>query len=327
MIVVSDSARDTSLILDRLTGLIESSSQIERLRAKTLIMLHRVFSSFNYFGISRVFSTVNSAFHPQGKTVIRGERYSFGYPSGDYYWDRLLDNNWRYEPEIERFVLAASHLDFTFFDLGANFGFWSTRVAQQEFGQHEVVAVEASSESLAILKANLSGSTGPSTIFHRVVDSNSNTQRRIYGRRHAGRSIVAGWDGETSPVESVETVSVDRLFEEVGVFVKATKTICKIDIEGAELNALQGAFRAVETDVVFILEETGDLASSSTLAYASQVLELRLFVLSENGIVSIQEWPSTRKHRNVFSALQSAGVNIVATKSPLWLSLIEKGKI
>lgn len=285
-------------------------------------MFHRIFASINYLGISRVFAAVNKAFKPQGITVISDDQFSFEYPSGDYYWDRLLDKDWRYEPEIEHFLRRAGHLQFTFFDLGANFGFWSTRIAQHEFGKHSVVAVEASSESISILRENLARAAGPSTIIHRVVDSASNAYRSIYGKRHAGMSILVGWDGENAPVETIETVSVDDLFEEMGVFADRSQAVCKIDIEGAELNALQGAHRAADTDVVFILEETGELDSSETLSYASEVLGLHLFVLSETGGVPIENWSSRQKNRKFLFSLQRAGVNIVATKSQYWLSLI-----
>lgn len=315
-------ALDKRLLFNRSTGLIESSSSVERIRARTLNMFHRIFASINYLGISRVFAVINKAFKPQGITVISDDQFSFEYPSGDYYWDRLLDKDWRYEPEIEHFLRRVGNLQFIFFDLGANFGFWSTRIAQHEFGKHSVVAVEASSESISVLRENLSRAAGPSKTIHRIVDSASNAYKSIYGKRHAGMSIVVGWDGENTPVETLETVSVDDLFEEMGVFANRSQAVCKIDIEGAELNALQGAHRAADTDSVFILEETGDLDSSETLSYASDVLGLQLFVLSETGAVPVEYWSSRQTNRKVLFSLQKVGVNIVATKSQYWLSQI-----
>lgn len=310
------------LSVSRSTGLITSTSWIEVLRVRILSSIHRGFASINYLGISRVFAAINKIFRPTGITVIAGSGYSFQYPSGDYYWDRLLDKDWHYEPEIEHFLRSAEHLQFTFVDLGANFGFWSTRTAQHEFGKRAVVAVEASSDSIPILRENLSGASGPTTIFHRIVDSSSKKYRSIYGKRHAGMSVVSGWDGDDAPVETIETVSVDDLFEEMRLFVHRKPAVCKIDIEGAELLALEGAHRAAGTDVVFILEETGDLVSSITLSYASKVLGLTLFVLSENGVVRAEDWAPQHVKRNALFSLQRVGLNVLATKSPYWLAVL-----
>lgn len=316
-------APDKKLVLNRDTGRIEASSPFEGLRTRTLIAAHRLLAPFSYLGISRVFSAINRGFRPLGTTVICSAQFSFEYPSGDYYWDRLLDREWEYEPEIASFLRALEGCEFSFFDLGANFGFWSTRVSQQEFGCHPVIAIEASSACIPILRNNLSGASGSRKILHRVVDSSPKSRVNIYGKRHAGISVFSGWDGGTVPIESVETISVDGLFEEMAIFTNADKTVCKIDIEGAELNALKGAHHAAETDVVFILEETGDLASSEALAYASTVLGMRLFVLSGDTPVPIETWPSVQPSEKLLSHMQSVGVNVLGTKSKHWLSVIK----
>jgi FkbM family methyltransferase len=322
MVRIKTPSINNQLLVDRSTGLITSTSRIEVLRARILRGFHKNFALINYLGISRVFASINKVFRPTGITVIAENGFSFEYPSGDYYWDRLLDNDWRYEPEIEQFLRTVGPLEFTFFDFGANFGFWSTRAAQHEFGAHAVIAVEASSESIPILRKNLSRAIGPSTIIHRIVDSTSKNYRSIYGKRHAGMSVVIGWDGDDTPVETIETMSVDDLFEEAGFFQDPKPAVCKIDIEGAELLALQGAHRSAETDVVFILEETGNLVSSITLSYAREVLGLELFVLSENGAVPAEVWGIQHVNTNFLQAFQSVGLNVLATKSPYWLSLL-----
>ncbi len=56
--------------------------------------------------------------------IVEGS-WKFRYPSNDYYWNRLLDAGWHYEPEIDSVLRKFANLPFVFIDLGANFGFWS----------------------------------------------------------------------------------------------------------------------------------------------------------------------------------------------------------
>jgi hypothetical protein len=100
-----------------------------RRRVRMLQLTHRLLRPVGYLGVSRAFALINALLPSRGDITIREGSWLFRFPANDYYWNRLLDPAWQYEPEIHSFLQAIRGLPHTFVDLGANFGYWSTRVA------------------------------------------------------------------------------------------------------------------------------------------------------------------------------------------------------
>jgi len=122
------------------------------------------------------------------------------------------------------------------FDLGANFGEISLYFAKF-YPQSRVVAVEASSENLAILQSNLKGqgfSTSSIQVIHAAMSDRDGTVRIGRGKG-ADNSILPEYQNtgpDNLPVtEDVAAISLQTLFSKSGV---ETVDFMKIDIEGAE---------------------------------------------------------------------------------------------
>ncbi|MCH7909419.1 MAG: hypothetical protein IIB38_07365 [Candidatus Hydrogenedentes bacterium] len=78
----------------------------------------------------------------------------FAFQLADPYWNRLLYKNFHYEPEIAAALQLIKHVDYTFLDLGANYGFWSVMVSSAMFGTHHAIAVEPVSRNFDMLSRN-----------------------------------------------------------------------------------------------------------------------------------------------------------------------------
>jgi FkbM family methyltransferase len=199
--------------------------------------------------VSRVFSAINWFFRPSGTTLILSLKFRFSYPSGDYYWDRLLDPRYFYEPEIEFLLSTIGDAPFCFVDLGANFGFWSSRVAQGEFGCHDVLAVEPAEVCQGVLRRNLESMAHTRnlvSIERYLVAETSGARQELYGTRHAGLSIHPKWDGSSAIAETLETISVADLYAKAKNLSDGGPVLFKVDIEGSELLALRGAGDALD---------------------------------------------------------------------------------
>lgn len=181
-------------------------------------------------------------------------------PLGDIYWNTLLREE--YEPEIA--AALARHLDgeTCLLDLGANIGYWTVRgrdVARR------TVAVEANPTTFRRLQDNASlneADPARTQLLNRAVWSSSGETLtlRFHEVHHAAATLVA----EDSPMETaswqeavVETVSVSDLARD-HLPDDGSRVIVKLDVEGAEREAVDGAADLVASrPVLFLYEDHG----------------------------------------------------------------------
>ena len=191
---------------------------------------------------------------PDQRVSLRlGAGGQFLFPMRDPYWSRFLLGSARYEPEVESTLRAAAHLNFSFYDCGANFGYWSAFCTG--LGCRRVVAVEASESTCRFLAEN--ARANGFTALHRALHSRSGIVVRIdEDQPHAGRHV----DFESDSGGNVETISIDDLVGD-----DPGPLIVKLDVEGQEIAAFAGARRTARKPALFIYEDHGkDPASKCT---------------------------------------------------------------
>ena len=190
----------------------------------------------------------------------------FLYPTFDAYWAYFHFVDKEYETVLSSFFQRVSHLNFGFLDCGANFGFWSAVLSSKHFGAHRTVAVEASNETIHDLRMTAEKNDNRFAVMHNAIYRESgSTVSFSEGERHAGRHII---DGKIEKLEvnrqllftpqavpqEVSTITIDDLISE---HFPDAPVIVKIDVEGAEIDAFEGARAAQERDVVFLYEDYG----------------------------------------------------------------------
>ncbi len=182
-----------------------------------------------------------------------------------------------------------------FLDCGANFGFWTARVLTKEFGEHEALAVEASQTTFEILRTNLGSDV---TLFSAVAKKVG----RVYfdnTKPHAARCI------SPSGASSVPAVTIDSLT------AMKERIIIKLDVEGAEAEALAGSQETLKrADVALLYEDHGaDYKHATTTAMLAS--GLRIYNVLADGSVShlhgLGELRQIKKESSI-------GYNFVAVK-------------
>lgn len=306
------------ILYDRRTRLLAAPDRRSRLTVRALQAVHRLLAPFRHYGISRAHGVLARLADPQSVTVIKEGRWEFSFPSRDYYWNRLLDASWHYEPEIDLLLRSLSDVPFVFVDLGANFGYWSTRVGAGLYGNHRVIAVEPAEQCFSILTRNTEGL--PVGLQRRAIDRRSGEKILLYGERHAGFSINRDWHGASrQAVNEVESISIDDLLRAGGVDPADTPVLVKLDVEGVEMRALAGAERTIEGSSLFVVEESGTAGRGEALRHATEDSGMSIFAVEDGRLtelVGVSDLAACKeRHRRAgLSAL-----NIVATKSPFWL--------
>jgi FkbM family methyltransferase len=320
-------ASDTNLVYDRETRALSAPDAATRRRVRLLQLTHRALQPVGHLGVSRVFALINTLLPTRADITIREGSWRFRFPADDYYWNRLLDPVWQYEPEIHAFLEAIRGLHHTFVDLGANFGYWSTRVAAGLYGARPLVAVEASSACFHVLRRNLECVGAEARALRYAVAERTGDEVPLFGVRHAGFSIDPSWAGRPAVVaDTVPTITLDDALVEAGVEPAETPLVVKLDVEGAERAVLIGAPITVSGPSVFLMEDAaGPGRLSDAVEYAHHEAGMRLFALHGEAVprrISGPDGVLRLKRRH--GRLQRRGLNIAATGSPWWWEVLDR---
>ena len=213
----------------------------------------------------------------------------------DGYWISLISSRYEYEPEIG-FLLH--HLlrrgDAAFVDCGANIGYWSV-IASGLTGPGRVVAVEAAPPIFDLLAQTAALNSDRfacvfAAVWHRDGESLSVVRHE---RRHARSSVVGLRDKIGQPgycQDSIPSITLDTLCERQGV--SGAFLVIKLDVEGAELHALTGARRLIESrPVVVIYEDHGADKESRVSRHILEVLGFNVYYCTSDFRVQRIETP------------------------------------
>lgn len=312
-----DAARTGEIAVDRANGAVTGAALHERLAISALRLSGAVLRPLHDFGFSYVARATRKVLPSTKPMVLKIAGDSFmRVDYCDAYWSTLLSPGYQYEEWISTFLLASSDVDYGFIDGGANHGYWSILVSGKDAGSKPVVAIEAASDTFAHLEDNRRLNGGRFTAINRAIGAVGGERVLIYGAKHEARTTVAS--GDAKPILDCVTISLDEVaaMEE---FAGVDKFVVKLDVEGVEIAAFSGAVRLLASDSVFIYEEHGSDRAHETTRYVIEKLGLKVFWLGRGEqceIVSLDRLDGIKKSRRF-------GYDMVATKSPFWLSRLE----
>jgi FkbM family methyltransferase len=319
----STEARPGTIIYDRVSRTLSASGPWLRARTRLLQLAHRGLRPAGYLGVSRVFRIISSLAPTDAETIIREGAFRFCFPADDYYWNRLLDANWTYEPEIDAFLRAVRNRPFVFVDLGANFGYWSARVAAGMYGPRQALAVEPSRACHAVLFRNLDGFENVRAVRYAVSDRSGDTVR-LFGNRHAGFSLDPTWPGASGvAADTVTTRTIDNLLAECGIDPAVTPAVIKVDVEGVEKQALDGAAAAIAGESLFLIEDaSGADRVSDAIRHAHDYFGMNLYALERSGWRALFDLDDATRTKRGKSQIRQEGTNFIATRSAHWHGIL-----
>jgi FkbM family methyltransferase len=202
----------------------------------------------------------------------------------DGYWIPLISTGYAYEPEVAFFLRhLLSRDDAYFVDCGANIGYWSV-FASELVGPGRVLAIEASPAVFDRLARNAVLNSGRfacvlAAVWHRDGEKLGLVRHE---RRHARSSVVDLREkiGEAGYAEdTVSSITLDTLCERE--LVPRGCLVVKLDVEGAEIQALRGAARLIQKgEVALIYEDHGADEDSRTSRHVRDVLGFNVYYCS-----------------------------------------------
>ena len=162
-----------------------------------------------------------------------------------------------YERPLQSFIAGHLAEGDVFYDIGANIGFFSLIAARRVGTAGRVYAFEPVPENAAAISrsARLNGFDAVDVLNVAVGSTNGRTELML--ARHIGGATLAsvGPPPDLRGAIEVEIVTIDTLIAQRGL---RPPTLVKVDVEGAEIEALTGMAETIRTHRPTVLYEVDD---------------------------------------------------------------------
>jgi FkbM family methyltransferase len=300
---------------DRSTGVLEGANAWERVAAFALMSGSKVASNFSHFGYTHCANLLRKTLPARDIAIKLNPDATFEFPYGDGYWSKLLNRSYSYEDELDLLIQDSVGVDYTLLDCGANFGYWSVLVSSAPYGSHKAIAIEPSSQNLAILINNNAINGNRFEIMKCAIGAMRGTAR-LSGTKHEKFSIVGDVNdgGEDVPVIALDNLLDDGKISPIG------KYLIKLDVEGVEIEAIKGGTRLLQADSVILCEEHGNDPNHTVSRYILEQTPLKLIVQDprSNRLEIVSELSILDR----IKVSTRIGYNVFGTSSAFWLDRI-----
>lgn len=315
---VSEAQYNRYVVFNRITGVLQNASLRQKLGISLLRLYYRVSAPFGRLGISRISKLLGTIFLPIGSTkYILDKDATYIIPSGDYYWSTLYIQSHTYEPELGLALKLFADIDFILLDIGANYGFWSVLSSSPNYGSKPAIAVEASGRTFEILQTNSAANRNSFRTVHNAIWSVKDNDVKLFGSRHGGMSVKSERTGVDEAFELVKTTTIDDILVKNSDLVGNKSLVIKLDVEGVEDRAIEGAKKALEREYILILEEDKWENFGNLVINLRDSLGCKIYFYNRN----LGRWLSVVTDQDVYDIkkterhLRQAGFNFFVAKA------------
>ena len=302
---------DAEFFYDRQSGSLSGASLVDQMAVYALQAGSVVTRPFGHRGYGWGCDVLSCAIAQRDIVVRLNADARFSIPFCDRYWSRILNSRYDYEEEIETFLRSVADIKYTFVDCGANFGYWSVLASSAPFGRQTVLAIEASPGNAARLTLNARLNDNRYRCMNAAIGGRTGGFVRVAGRQHEAFSTYAAKDGDPG---AVRRVSLDGLLG--GDLDAQAPMVIKLDVEGVEIEAIEGAKACLSGNSLLICEDHGSDRTHGVSRHLMNQAALSLYIFD----------PAVRRFVHVegpavldrVKRYRWVGYNVFATRSPLW---------
>jgi FkbM family methyltransferase len=295
---------------DRTSGVLEGANPWERLAAIALRLGSKVASNFSHRGYNGCANLLRRTLPERDIEIRLNSDATFAFPYGDGYWSKLLNRSFSYEDELDLLFQDSTDIDYTLLDCGANYGYWSVLVSSAPYGSHKAIAVEPSSQNFAKLANNAKINGNRFDVMKCAIGASRGTAH-LSGTKHEAFSIA----GDAAEGEDVPVIALDNLLDD-GKIAADGKYLIKLDVEGVEIEAINGGARLLQGDSVLLCEEHGNDRQHTVSRYILEQTPLKLIVYDPRSqrMESVTELSILDR----IKVSTHVGYNVFGTASAFW---------
>jgi len=229
----------------------------------------------------------------------------------DFADERVLDVIHEIRGENPEYRVMQSLLSpgATFVDVGANFGTFSLLASRVVGSTGKVIAIEPQERLASFIEKSIELSGVTNCEVHRVACGRSNGEASLLvPSDDSGRAgFFPGFSGRKSHVSlKVPVTTLDFILRDVP---PGSACMIKIDVEGSEMNVLEGAIETIRRLSPAILIEINQWSAAAAGRSPKEIID-RLVSHGYRSFASAAEYPATLDIGNVDLNKQ---MNIVAT--------------
>lgn len=267
-----------------INGKVEGQNINEVLALKVCWLVSWIFLPLKFKGFWRISKAVCRVLGVSERQWLQlPNGLSFSVDMTDPYWNRLISPKFQYEPELTLLLQAMKDEDYCFIDCGANLGFWSCHAASNQFGQKKVLSVEPLNSNYQLLLQHAEKNELLLNTFKNAIsDTNGENVPLFKPGGHASVSLVSQASGGNDNAEEiVSTITIDSMLD--AELNTTDNFLLKLDVEGVEVKALQGASRLLEKQPLIIYEDHADDQTSVVSRYVMEELKYDVIYIDEFG--------------------------------------------
>lgn len=188
---------------------------------------------------------------------------TFSFVCSDKYYNQLFSRSYLYEPDLYNFFSRLRNIDFDFFDIGANFGYWSVLMSSECLGKRTVISVELDASTFKTLHDHAVMNNNRFSVLHAGIFDKDDVNVTVSSGHHSTRHIQnSGAEPLNAQREFVKTIRIDSLVTRYNA--RDRPILIKLDVEGAEMQAISGIGSMSIDNMAIILEEHGKDDTHST---------------------------------------------------------------
>jgi len=175
-----------------------------------------------------------------------------------------------HEPHIGRWLKSCNKVcKGNFIDVGANIGYYTLIFSVLAGNAGFVIAIEPEQANLNLLRHNLimNNCKNVTVIPTALGDKNTTVHLSLYKASNRGRHAISadyGYGYQEAPSQTLDTILNKEIFQEKEF------DLLKMDIEGYEFFAFQGAEKSLKRIKCIVLEYSPDLISKTNASISAK---------------------------------------------------------
>jgi|TARA_Y100000389_G_scaffold197437_1_gene232030 FkbM family methyltransferase len=265
---------------------------------------------FNYKGLYRVIKFFNLITSVKLTSIDLGAGQKFVFNLNDPYWSILISKSFTYEEEIlhyKEYLFEKIESEVMFLDLGSNIGYWSIKFSSY-LNSDNVIAVEPNPLNNNIHKLNQYINGIDYLIFEKAVTSKDGDVAKLVIDNENVTSAGSYVSDSTNGKEfiHVETISIPSVLKS---YPENLSWVVKLDIEGAEIDALNFLENYKKNNLYLIYEDHGKDRYSNLSKYLLN-LDFKILYWEKNRIIDVSLEDINKIKKN-----KKKGYNFLAIKA------------